>query len=331
MRASSSADKPSAGKNDIEVFNHFLNQFEKISKKNHFQLDYLVQITQELAEAKIPVIPLKGASLLIRAYPSAGMRSMADMDLLIQPKDIRKIMNYFEKKGLMREPDEGLTYVNADRSINLDIIWDFWYFKNPKDTASVWEKSVPHSFREMPIPLLHPEDEFIYLTAYATAHRGVLSETLIRDLDAFLEKEALSIDWDRLAETIQSLGLAPFTFHGLCYTAKKGLSKIPESFILKLKPKSSGEKILFFFLEHLVTEAPQPKVSYFFTWLGYPGFRGKLRLLREKFTPTPLELEIQRGISSPSGYWAWIFLHPWIIAARALRHAFCRLFRIKTA
>ncbi len=331
MTASSSANQPLADSNSIEAFDLFLNQFEKTTKRNHFQLEYLAQLSRELNEAEIPIIPLKGASLLIRAYPSAGMRSMADMDLLIQSKDIRKVMAFFEKKGLIREPDEGLTYVNADRSINLDIIWDFWYFINSKETAGIWKNSIRHPFRGAPIQLLHPEDEFIYLTAYTAAHRGVLSSTFVRDLNVFLEKESRLIDWTRIAQKIQSLKLETFLFHGLSYAIQNGLSKLPEDFLLELTPKSPGRKILFSFLKRLVTEAPQPKVSYFFTWLGYPRFQGKLRLLREKLAPSPLELEIHRGISSKTGYWAWIFLHPWVIAAKTAYHAFCRLFQIKTS
>ena len=297
----------------LESFELFVKDYENISAQNRLRLSFFLDLSREFQSLGIPVLPLKGMDLLLRAYPSLGMRPMADIDLLIQKKDIRKIMAFFEKKGFKRKPDEGLTYLSPDGSINLDIIWDFWYFDRPEDIQTVWQNAANE--------LLHPEDDLIYQVAYTIAHRGMLSEMFVRDLNFFLEKESTLIDWPRLAQKIKRLKLRVAFFHGFSYALEKEALSIPKDFLVALQPSSLNERALASLFKRLVTEAPQPKISYFFTWLGYPGFRGKLQLLREKILPTPLELEIRRGITSPAGYIAYLFLHPIFILIRGLGFA----------
>lgn len=310
-----------------EEFEGFLADYGTLLKENRLRLSFFLELTQELQNQQIPVLPLKGIDLLIRAYPSAGMRPMADIDLLIQKKDIRKVMSVLETKDFKRRPDEGLTYLNRDQSINLDIIWDFWYFHGSKEIQALWDRAVTLQYENTAVEMLHPEDNFIYLTAYTTAHRGVLSETFIRDLHFFLEKEGSSIDWKRLADKIKSLKLQTFCFHGLSYAAAQDLSEVPEDFMAALRPVSLADKTLLFILKHFVSEAPQPKVSYFFTWLGYPGIGGKLKLLREKLLPSRFELEIRRGIASNSGYLAYLFLHPFNLIFMSLSRSSKKLIK----
>ncbi len=315
----------------VEDFENFLADYGNSLQENRRRVSFFLDLAREFQNLHIPVLPLKGMDLLLRAYPSAGMRPMADIDLLIQKKDIRSVMTALEKKGFTRRPDEGLTYLSEDETINLDIIWDFWYFHGPQDIHALWDRTLTTPFEERAVTIIHPEDDFIYLTAYTAAHRGVLSQTFVQDLRFFLENETSGIHWKHLADKIKSLKLQTFCFHGLSYAAGQGLSGIPENFMEALRPASLADKTLLFFLKRLVSEAPQPKVSYFFTWLGYPGIRGKVKVLREKLFPSPFELEIRRGITSRTGYLTYLIFHPFALILRVFFSGFKRLIKFKNA
>lgn len=296
--------------NSVPEWDDFCSEFESRVRVNRTRVDYFKSVYRELESLGIPFIPLKGLDLLFRAYPSLGMREMTDMDILIHPRDVRKVMAYFESKGLTRKPDEGLTYLSADKIINFDIVWDFWYFFSARDRRELWKRLISLNYEGQTIKILHPEDHFIYFVTFVTAHRGVLSPVFNKDVCLFLEKNSLSMDWEKLAARVQSLKLSPYFYHALLYAQESGCALIPKTFTDSLKPKTRVEKRLLQQLKKFVTEKPQPQISYDFTWLGYPGVRGKLKLLREKLLPSPFELEIQRGIKSPAGYLKYLLLHP---------------------
>ena len=136
------------------------------------------------------------------------------------------------------------------------------------------------------------------------------------------------MNWPRIMQKIKALKLRTPFFHGLSYALQKEALPIPENLLTSLRPSSINERALSFLFKYCVTEAPQPKVSYFFTWLGYAGIHGKLQLLREKILPTPFELEIKRGISSPSGYLSFVIFHPFFLLIRGCGFAFKALWRL---
>lgn len=68
--------------------------------------------------------------------------------------------------------------------------------------------------------------------------------------------------------------------------------------------------MLFSFYRKMVTEEGVPKVSYLLTWLEYPGLRGKLKLLQQKFFPSRFQFELRFGDSSRFRYLSFLFLRP---------------------
>lgn len=294
----------------------FCEEAARTLRENQTLVDTFFQFHKILRLAGIETIPLKGMELLLRAYPSFALRPMADCDLLIQKKDIFSVMRILEAHGLQRKPDEGLTYLSKDKGINFDILWDIWYVK---DMAELWKRSAVQTEKGLPLRFLHPEDSLIYLVTYVTAHRGVLSPLLAQDLQYFLSSQGAHLDWGRCIEQVNALKIKiPFR-HGLLYALREGCDQIPEDILPRLLPANSRERRLARLYERLVTEEGHPPVSYFFTWLGYPGLSGKLKLLREKFLPAKWEADIHWGPHSPLHYFAKILLRPFHLILRAMK------------
>ena len=296
----------------------FCEDYAEIAQENRLRVSFTLDLIKEFRGLGIDLIPLKGIDLLMRAYPSHGMRPMADIDLLIRAKDISRVRKLFEDRGFTRKPDEGLTYISADRKINLDILWDIWYLPDKKSCDEMWRRAVSETYEGHALQFLHPEDAFLYLVAYVTAHRGVFSQIFVQDLQIFLSRYGNDICWEKLQIRIKHLKLCAPAYHGLTYACTTGLEGIPDDWPAVLKPRTFWGKLETFFYTHCVSEKPQPKVSYLLTWLSYPGIRSKFKLLREKFFPSRFEFELHQGGHSLHQYLIFLVIHPFLIIARSL-------------
>lgn len=257
--------------------------------------------------------------LLIRAYPSLGMRPMTDIDLLIHKKDIPKVKRLLEHKDLQWSADENLSYYDPNSFIILDIVWNVWYMP---DSRPVWQRSSLYATNEgKALKLMHSEDALTYLIAYTIAHRTEINSIFLQDLKFFLDKESHKIDWDHWASTVKNLHLGPTVFYGLSYVRKSGLESIPEEIVCKLRPTSYAEKKLNFYYQN-VLELKKKPANYLRTWLSYPGWRGKIKLLRIKFLPSKWQFELRFGRKSWLKYLIFCFAHPFCVLFRALTGPF---------
>ena len=75
-----------------------------LAEQYHFNAQRLAKIQAELktilalfSQHQIPVMPLKGSILAAAYYPDAGLRPMADLDLLIHPQDFDGVLIELEE------------------------------------------------------------------------------------------------------------------------------------------------------------------------------------------------------------------------------------------
>ena len=147
-------------------------------------------IKEALKKEKILFLPLKG--FIIRdAYPSFEMRSMADIDILVQPRDLKKIksimksLNYevFSQGGnhdvYMKKPCMNVEMHRdmIDESIRLSKYYkDIW-----KKTINL-ENSSEHS--------LSLEDNYLYIIAHSAKHyeTGGMGIRFVLDIYFYLKK-----------------------------------------------------------------------------------------------------------------------------------------------
>lgn len=299
-----------------EGWDDFCGAAGENARANQIRIDSFFQFRETFQKNGVDVLPLKGLDLLLRAYPSASLRPMADCDLLIRKKDIAAVMRTFEKQGFRRKPDEGLTYLSEDKRLNFDILWDIWYL-NGQDIEKIWSRSAAYIYEGRPLKLMGPEDALIYLVTYVTAHRGVLSPLLVQDLQFFFQSETC-FDWDLCLKKVHCLKMKTPFYRGLLYAAQNGCAQIPDDVLTALFPSTSHERRLSRIYEKIVTEEGHPPVSYFFTWLGYPGLAGKFKLLREKLFPSKWEADIHWGRTSYLVYVTKIFLRPFYLLLRGV-------------
>jgi hypothetical protein len=75
--------------------------YKMILLSNKHKLLLTEGIVKDLAARGITVIPYKGAVFTHRYYESAGLREIADIDLLVSPGDVPRIEDYFIENGYL--------------------------------------------------------------------------------------------------------------------------------------------------------------------------------------------------------------------------------------
>lgn len=325
-------NRPSASQTDTEYYESwatFCRDFEETSRTNQIRVDFFLDFSKELASLGVELLPLKGLELLLRTYPTLGLRRMVDMDLLIRPKDIFSVKSFLERRGFRRLPDfEALTYALPNSILNLDIVWDIPFLP---DTESIWDRAVTRIFNGRPVKCLHPEDSLFFLIAYSVIHRGAFYDDYVQDLRFFLQREGSEVDWKEWVKHVKVLHCAPPIFHGLRYAEHRGLREIPLDVLKTLEPRSLTEKTLVAFYDLMTSGKGRPRVSYLYTWLSYLGRAGKGKLLHQKFLPDRFEWELRYGKTPYLTYTLSLLLRPfWVlpkIAILCARDFFLLLFR----
>jgi hypothetical protein len=317
------------------ILDAWLEKYQQIAQGNRSLLKAFEQLWGELDRNGIEVFPVKGIDLLLRGYPGFGLRPMADADILLRGRDVETVTRFLGSLGfrcqksqaLLSESfaEESLVFFSADNRLNLDVSWNLWYLDGDE---TLWERAALRQTSLGMRRLLHPEDALLYLIAYGVAHRGRLTPLFVQDLDALLSREGKEIDWERWCAQVKQIGMGAAIHHGLLYARRKGLGSLPGEVLTRLRPRGLCERSLAWFYSRAVTEQAPPRVSYLSLWLGTPGLRKKIQLLKRSFFPPTPYLELRRG-GEPA--WRWTLLRwikPFWILVRGLYFIPRDLFRL---
>ncbi len=123
--------------------------------------------------ADLPMISLKGPSLAERLYGNAALRTRYDLDFLVRESDLARAEQLLKELGFVPHGD-------ADdyhrRWLRQAIIVELHHqLENPHafrvGMDAVWARARLAEFQGVPIRLLDPADELMYLCLHAVRHR----------------------------------------------------------------------------------------------------------------------------------------------------------------
>ena len=105
-----------------------INDFDSIKKRSElYSVQSIsivlstIQLNQILNDAKIEFIFLKGAHLLTRFYKDYSMRPTRDIDILVKPNDIEKVINTLLESGYKFEESFNKQYFKSNSQYGYDI------------------------------------------------------------------------------------------------------------------------------------------------------------------------------------------------------------------
>jgi hypothetical protein len=173
-------------------------------------------ILLRLAEARVPVIVLKGAALAALVYPSPTLRPMRDIDLLVHGRDRARVDALV---GSLREASARAhgsdPHVGPERFGLLDI---GCHICRPPLAARMpiedfWQRARPAQIESVATRVFSPEDLLLHLGLHLTiqladADRCVGGVRTLCDIGATCRRYGEGIDWRRLVTQAKAYGIA---------------------------------------------------------------------------------------------------------------------------
>lgn len=202
-----------------EVFDTWTRQtiISGIKQANH--IENMAEVLNTFKESGIDVITLKG--LVLRdLYPQPLLRSMSDADILIHKQDLLKAksillsLGYFIKEE--SNPKEMRFFHN--KKLIIELHWsliDPGLIQNSEQFEThVWDNFHNSMLNSVPIYILSPEDQVLYLCLHMIAHiqyRGFGLRQLC-DLVLLIEAKSADINWNSFNNRIKEFDITKFVY-----------------------------------------------------------------------------------------------------------------------
>ncbi|MFN0094908.1 MAG: nucleotidyltransferase family protein [Dehalococcoidia bacterium] len=210
--------------------------------RNQLHIAGAAQAAHVLSEAGIPVMALKGIPLLARHYPDAGMRPMADVDLLVHPTDAGAADQQLRNAGWRRTSERPIAALQArahaadltsPNGAALDLHWrpiaQSW------DAAlddAVWSRATPATVTQLTVPAAAPEDLLFHIIVHGV--RGYPNQVIRWVIDAAMVLGSTpEFDWDLFFKTAVARRLTSATVLGLTYLREQQIA-VPEDIVERL-------------------------------------------------------------------------------------------------
>lgn len=171
-------------------------------------------IVERLTAAGIDICPLKGC-LLKEMYPQQDMRTMSDLDILMEPGKAEAVENILKSLGykMKLEYHSGHDVYNKEPVMDVEmhhVLMDLEaveetylkYYENPWKCLKA-DKENPHLYR------MNWDDYYVYLIAHLAKHcqLGGTGIRSIMDIHVFLQCHGTDLNQDYLKEELQKMGL----------------------------------------------------------------------------------------------------------------------------
>lgn len=204
-----------------ESSQRFQQRFLQNARSNLVRLQEWIRIIRALEAAGIRAISLKGPALALLAYGDVALREFADLDLLIQPKDVLSTRDFLvrEDYGLLsslRGDSDAALCQSSNRQLDfvhngqgtlqgtlIDLHWgalhEMFSFQLPSEQLFASAQLKNHE--GISFLTLSPEYMLLYLCAHGTKHSWLKLRWLC-DVACHVHK-AQGLDWGlciRLAE-----------------------------------------------------------------------------------------------------------------------------------
>lgn len=206
--------------------------------RNAQRLDHLRHLLHAAAAARVPVMPLKGAILAPRYYPTPALRPMSDLDLLVPPEATAACaavlgeLGYREiaaPAGLLdparRDPrhDERSFVLAQDgppilvevRNEPLDpMLWQLTEVdpalsaRLQRHAAGMWRRGRADSLDGAPFVRIAPEDLLLHVTSHMLTRHADFRLLWLHDIGRIAREHRDELDWEQLAGAARALRLA---------------------------------------------------------------------------------------------------------------------------
>lgn len=257
----------------------------------------------------VPVLLLKGAHLAAFIYPNIGLRSMADMDILIHKIDLPAVARALRELGYIRsmeEPDHPfhVSYSDPTRTVSIEIHWNICPETGPPNSFNIedlWTDARSEVFKENEIKVLRPEHLLLHICLHdAVQHSYYFGLKTLCDVDAIIRHYCEEIDWDKMVSHARRWEITKSCYLTLLLARELMDTDVPEKALTDLKPSDFSSQNLCWARKAILApfSKDEPISGSFAEFWGADRYMNKMTILFKSIFP-PREA-ISRMYSVPS-------------------------------
>ncbi len=232
--------------------------------RNLLLYEELRGVLKSFEEKGIPVVALKGIVLAEFVYKNVALRPMADVDLLVQKRNLSEITKTLFKLGFAVLPQEKratVKYMNEShfmkRQENLkhlpiliiNIHWDLTAparFKGATkiNTQQMISKARPGKIACGNILVMAPEDQVLHVIYHATFQHPFIGLLQFCDVAELIKLKENELDWQVLVKTSRNGRIATAAYYFLSSSKKLLGAPIPDWVLKALAPNLLKRSLL---------------------------------------------------------------------------------------
>ncbi len=201
-----------------------------------------------LAAEEVPWIMLKGPSVSDSLYQDPGARTSVDIDILIKPDDVHKVISILESSGWLLREDMHPRYIRITHIVMiktapqvslLEVHWCLLGTVPLKSEEVLWDTLEAMDIGGRLVPILNASDKALHLCVHIVLHHGLIPVSQL--LDVVLA--CLRLDrqgWDSFVSHARKLGVVEEALLALTAARKRQGLLVPESVLESLESSRPG-------------------------------------------------------------------------------------------
>lgn len=256
--------------------------------------------------AGLPVILVKGLWLTHIVYGDIKARASGDIDLLVHPQDMPRMLGTLRELGFKPTVDETtldnlmtheheLTLNHPDDNACFDIHWSLTipFEETPVDETQLWQRAETFDLAGLPCLSLSLEDHLLYLCFHTALHHRFLyvGPRALLDVAQLIACPPRAIDWHALTIRAREMGWQRGVWLTLAIVGDYFGVQAPATVLDELKPLDADETPIksaaldAVFLGQDIHDSLTPNIVRLF---DEPSWRQRTAILSRKLFP-PVE------------------------------------------
>ncbi len=241
-----------------DVWERLRSFYLETATRNAVYFRQTSQIVKELAAWDVPVMLLKGIHLARFAYAEPGLRSMADIDIMVHREHLAVAEQVLLGRGYgpVPRPDieewcatnHHLDKLRKQGAPEMEVHWSIQRPANPfrLDLAGLWQRSESAMLDGAPVRLLSPEDLLLHLSLHLTYQHRFTRAALkgVMDIATVITAERNRIDWTTLAERATAWGASGCLYTTLRLATEILAAPVPPDLFRALPHQQADEEIV---------------------------------------------------------------------------------------
>lgn len=232
--------------------------------------DSLEEVLAALSRLSVSAIVLKGASIAELVYGNIALRSMTDLDVLVQPRDLDAAERVVRELGYV--PDESSHpaewyrrchhHLAPYRSFDGSSIVELHQHIFPPAAGvrvrieDLWQRARPAALGSGPALVLAPADLLLHLCVGLSAVEHFVGRfRTLCDVAATIRRYELELDWACLLESARVYALDKHLYYALWLARCLVAADVPAFVLQTLKPSAQGHWVEDLAIKSLIQRA----------------------------------------------------------------------------